>query len=130
MKQADRGYLAKNQIESSLDKGFIGLEKMKKMITHLVLFNMKPEAAGREAAANAAKLVEMLKELPAKIPELVELDAGTDVVRSPASFDVGLLTRFRSLEDLETYRVHPAHQEVVAFVQATTSDRAVVDFSS
>lgn len=100
------------------------------MITHLVFFRMQHEALGQSREANAERLVELLRGLPGEIPELVELDAGRDVSCGPASFDVGLMTRFESLEDLEIYRVHPAHQKVVAFVQATTSARAVVDFSS
>jgi len=98
------------------------------MIVHLVFFNMLPEAAGSCGHTNAQSLVEQLRQLPAHIPEIVELEAGLDFSKSPASYEVGLLTKFRSREDLETYRVHPAHQQVVEFVKATTASRAVVDF--
>jgi hypothetical protein len=100
------------------------------MITHLVFFNMLPEAEGASGTENARKLVDQLNELPGKIPEIVELEAGLDFSKSPASYEVGLLTKFRTKEDLETYRVHPDHQKVVRFVQATTSDRAVVDYEA
>ena len=100
------------------------------MITHLVFFKMQSEAEGRNGDENARLLVEMLKSLPAAIPELVELEAGLDFSSSPASYEVGLLTRFRTRADLEAYRVHPEHQKVIEFVQETTSDRAVVDFES
>lgn len=98
------------------------------MITHLVFFNMLPEAEGASGTDNARKLVDQLNELPGKIPEIVELEAGLDFSQSPASYQVGLLTKFRTKEDLEIYRVHPDHQKVVSFVQKTTSDRAVVDY--
>lgn len=91
---------------------------------------MLPEAEGASGADNAKKLVDQLNELPGKIPEIVELEAGLDFSKSPASYEVGLLTKFRSKEDLETYRVHPDHQKVVSFVQKTTSDRAVVDYET
>ena len=100
------------------------------MITHLVFFNMLPEANGCTGEENAEQLVAMLRDLPSKIPELRELEAGIDFSRTPASFEVGLLTKFDNREDLETYRVHPDHQKVVAFVQQTTSSRAVTDFES
>lgn len=100
------------------------------MITHLVFFNMLPEAEGASGADNAKKLVDQLNKLPGKIPEIVELEAGLDFSKSPASYEVGLLTKFRTKEDLETYRVHPDHQKVVSFVQKTTSDRAVVDYEA
>lgn len=89
---------------------------------------MHPEADGTTGGENAQKLVNMLRELPAHIPEIVELEAGLDFSKSPASFEVGLLTKFHSREDLEIYRVHPVHQQVVQFVQKTTSARAVSDF--
>ncbi|MGA1205503.1 MAG: Dabb family protein [Opitutales bacterium] len=100
------------------------------MITHLVFFNMQPEANGSSGEDNAQELVRRLRELPAMIPVIVELEAGLDFSKSPASYEVGLLTKFHSREDLETYRVHPAHQEVVQFVQQTTSARAVVDYET
>jgi hypothetical protein len=100
------------------------------MITHLVFFKMLPEAEGASGEENASTLVGMLQALPASIPELVKLEAGTDFSRSPASFDVGLVTHFKSAADLESYRVHTEHQKVVAFVQKTTSARAVVDYES
>jgi len=100
------------------------------MVTHLVFFNMQPEAAGRTGRENAETLVGMLNALPKSIPELLELQAGLDFSQSPASFQVGLLTKFHSREALEAYRVHPEHQKVVEFVKKTTSDRAVVDFES
>lgn len=100
------------------------------MITHLVFFRMKEEASGRNARENAVELVRRLRELPDKIAALESLEAGTDFSATPASYDVGLYTRFATREDLETYRDHPEHQKVVAFVQEVTSERAVVDFET
>lgn len=100
------------------------------MITHIVFFKMAEEAEGASGAENADKLVAMLRDLPAKITQLVDLEAGCDFSNTPASYDVGLVTRFKSREDLETYRIHPEHQKVVDFVQKATSDRAVVDYAA
>lgn len=98
-------------------------------VTHLVFFKMAAEDA-ETAEQDAERLVKLLQELPSKIPELQALEAGADISRTPASWTVGLYTRFADREGLETYRVHPAHQEVIKFVQQVTSDRAVVDFES
>ncbi len=98
------------------------------MIIHLVFFKMLPEAEGATGEENAKKLVEMIRQLPSAIPEVLELEIGHDISNSPASYEVGLLSKFQTKEDLDTYRVHPAHQEVVAFIQKTTSERAVVDY--
>ncbi|MEY3001325.1 MAG: hypothetical protein RL648_1539 [Verrucomicrobiota bacterium] len=98
------------------------------MITHIVFFKMKPTAGGTTSRENLHELVAKLRGLKVAIPEILELEAGEDVSRSNASFDVALITRFASLEALETYRVHPAHVKVVEFIQSVCSERAVVDF--
>lgn len=98
------------------------------MITHLVFFRFQEQAGGRDAGGNMAHLQMMLEALPAAIPEIQSLTCGADRSRSPASYDFGLSSTFGSWEDLETYRVHPAHQKVVEFVKEVTSDRAVVDY--
>jgi len=98
------------------------------MLKHIVFFKMQAEAEGASAETNALQLKQMLDALPAVIPEIVALETGLDVSRSPASFDLSLYTEFASEQDLETYRVHPAHQKAVAFVQKVTSARAVVDY--
>lgn len=98
------------------------------MIRHLVFFKMKALGPEEQPGQRAGELVRLLRELPEKIPEIAELRAGRDFSNSPSSFDIGLMTAFQSREDLEAYRVHPEHQKVIQFVQAHTTERAVVDF--
>ncbi len=98
------------------------------MITHLVYFSMKLEAEGRSGEENARLLVEKLKGLRGQIPSLRALEAGINLVKEPGAFDVGLFTQFDDIEGLETYRVHPAHLEVVSFVKAVSEARSAVDF--
>lgn len=98
------------------------------MIVHLVFFRFAENADGRTAAENMEQVKAKLEALPVAIPELRELSCGPDESRTPASFDFGLYTTFASWEDLETYRVHPAHQAVVELIKVVTTDRAVVDF--
>lgn len=100
------------------------------MIKHLVFFRMKEEARGQRGKDNAWHLVQQLLALKEEIPELVSLEAGTNFSDAPTAFDVGLYTAFKTKEDFEAYRVHPAHQKVVEFVTETTSERAVVDFEN
>lgn len=94
-----------------------------RMIHHLVFFKMK-------GGASADELVSRLAALEGKIDELKKIEVGADFSKTPASYDVGLYTVFETTEALEAYRVHPLHQEVVAWVKENTSDRAVVDFEA
>jgi hypothetical protein len=97
-------------------------------LKHIVFFRMKEKADGQSAEVNGEKLMLMLKALPSQIAEIRSFEIGPDILKTPASWDIALDSSFDSLEDLETYRVHPAHQEVVEWVKLTTSERAVADF--
>ncbi len=95
------------------------------MLTHIVLFRMKQECKGQ-----ASQLVERLLGMKGKIPQLLDIEAGVDVVHSGRSYDVALITRFASLADMEAYQVNPVHQEVLQFVREVTSESVSVDFLS
>lgn len=100
------------------------------MVTHIVFFKLMKSPPEGSPEENEAILLDMLRGLPQHIPQVQELEAGKDFSDSPASYDIGLITRFSSREDLETYRIHPEHQKVVDFIQKTTEARAVVDFET
>lgn len=93
------------------------------MLTHIVAFQLTD-------AADAAELVGRLLALRGAVPSLRDLEAGVDVVHSPSSYDVGLVCRFDSLADLDAYRSHPAHVEVLEWINAHTTGRVAVDFES
>lgn len=95
------------------------------MITHVVCFRLKertPEAAG--------EVVRVLSGLRGRVPVLRSLSVGADVVRSPRSYDVALVATFDSLADLEAYQVHPAHQEVVRYMETVRESAVAVDYES
>ena len=98
------------------------------MLKHLVFFNMKDE--GDIAQANAEKMIAMLRALPAAIPQIAELNCGINIKDGAAACHVGLYMAFANEEDLEIYRTHPAHLEVVAFIGKVTAQRWFVDYFS
>lgn len=97
------------------------------MIRHIVFFRMKGEGTD-DVRRNALELKARLEALPPLIKEIRHLETGLDVVRSEASYDLSLTVDVDDLSALEAYRVHPAHQEVVAFVKEASTARAVVDY--
>lgn len=80
------------------------------MIRHLVLFRFKTDAPQSDREA----FLEMLRALPAKISEIVEFEAGFDVVRSPRSFDLALVASYADLAALDRYAKHEHHLPVIA----------------
>ncbi len=96
------------------------------MITHIVLFKL---AEPTPEKINAVR--DRLLSMQGTIDLLRHLEAGTDLIRSERSYDVALLTRFDSLEDLQAYQVHPYHAgEVVPFMKANCSSIVAVDYES
>lgn len=95
------------------------------MITHVVCFRLKDRTP-----AAARKVCEVLEGLRGKVPVLRSLSVGADVVRSPRSYDVALVSTFDSLADLEAYQLHPAHQEVVRFLDTVRESTVAVDYET
>lgn len=96
------------------------------MITHIVFFKL-----AEPTAANIAATKEKLESMEGKIQELRHLEVGADVIRSERSYDIALVTKFDSLEDLQTYQVHPYHAgEVVPHMKSVCSSIVAVDYAS
>ena len=95
------------------------------MITHIVLFKLldcTPEKA--EAASR------VLRGMAGKIPELRHLEVGVNVIHTERSYDLALLARFDSVEDLQAYQVHPLHVEVVKYLQGVRQAAIAVDYET
>lgn len=98
------------------------------MIKHLVFWKLKPSALGRDSRENALEIKSKLESLNGRIPSLLHLEVGLDVLHGPASADVALYSEFADLGALDAYQVHPEHEAVKAFIQEVTSQRMVVDY--
>ena len=96
------------------------------MLTHIVLFKLSDPSA-----ENLTLTRDKLLSMAGRIPELRHIEAGVDIVRSERSYDIGLLTRFESLEAMQAYQVHPVHaNEVVPHMKSVCSSIVAVDFES
>ena len=96
------------------------------MLTHVVLFKLKdrsPESVERAR--------QVLVNMEGRIPELLSIEVGADVLHSERSYDLALITRFASLEALQAYDTHPLHEEVKAYMKEVLDGSSVcVDFVS
>lgn len=93
------------------------------MIKHVVFFRFKKE---HPEAAEKAK--ELLLAMKGRVPQLVDIEAGTDIIHSERSFDLALVTTFHSLADLDGYQVHPVHKEVAQYIASVRESSASVDY--
>jgi hypothetical protein len=94
------------------------------VIRHVAVFTFVPGFT----AADRANWIAMVRALPERIPEVLSMSIGEDVLHGPASHDLAIVADFATLADLETYSTHPAHAEVLAVSAGVKASLAVVDF--
>ena len=95
------------------------------MIRHIVMFRFQESAQGRSREQNVA-LAE--QKLPPVISQIRSFDVRLNCNFNGVNCDLALIADYDNLDDLEAYRVHPAHVAVGAFMKETTELRASVDY--
>ncbi|MDU1412173.1 MAG: Dabb family protein [Clostridium sp.] len=96
------------------------------MFTHIVLFKLKDNSKD-----NVEFVAQRLRSMEGKINELKDIEVGVDELHTERSFDVVLITRFNSLNDMNTYQCHPYHvNEVLAKIKPLMETSKVVDFNA
>jgi len=91
------------------------------MITHIVCHKY----TDREEAKVIAP---MLKSLVGKVPGLISMEAGADFMGSARSFDLALVAKFETKEDLAVYADHPEHVKVKEYIHKVLEKGVSVDF--
>ena len=92
------------------------------LIVHIVLFKMNDPSAG-----NIKKIIDALLRLKGRVPELLSIETGSDVVRSERSYDVALRAGFKDLDALKRYQLHPEHVRVAEMISRLCSSAVSVD---
>jgi Stress responsive A/B Barrel Domain len=96
------------------------------MITHIVLFKLNDPCPETVAATR-----DLLLSMDGKVPQLRHLEVGVDLVRSPRSYDIALVTRFDSLDELNAYQVDPYHAgTVIPYIRSVSSASVAADYES
>lgn len=93
------------------------------MIKHIVFFKLKDRSPEKVDAT-----VQVLRNMEGKIPQLLSIEVGADLIHSERSFDIALVTVVASMEDLQASQVHPAHKEVIAHINEVKELSIAVDY--
>jgi hypothetical protein len=93
------------------------------MITHIVCFKLKDRSP-----ENIEKARAVLASLAGKIPQLRHLEVGVDLLRTDRSYDLALVAKFDSLDDLNAYQIHLEHQEVIKYMMSVRESAVAVDY--
>ncbi|HBF39180.1 MAG TPA: stress protein [Firmicutes bacterium] len=89
------------------------------MIVNHVLLKLK----NRERD-NIKKAQEVLLGLKGKIEVLLDIQVETNIRPSDSSYDLLLITKFASLENMNVYLSHPAHLEVAKYIGSVLDTQA------
>ena len=71
-----------------------------------------------------------LNDLPALIPQIVELHCGPDFSGRSRGFELGLVVVFNTREDGQIYDKHPDHQAFIAQNKHLWSEVMALDFEA
>jgi len=96
------------------------------MLKHIVMFRLKTDLKEKTIVIHTLK--DKLECLKNKISQVKKLETGRNISRQTNAFDLILVTEFESEEDLEIYRAHPDHQEVVSYIREVVGEIIVVDY--
>jgi hypothetical protein len=94
------------------------------MIRHVVFFKFKADADETERAHALAEL----RKLPDKIDLIRSFELGSDILRSPRSWDAVLIATYDDRRSLQQYAQHPAHLPVVELMKSVSEAIGSVDF--
>lgn len=98
------------------------------MVKHIVIWTLHETAEGNDKATNAAKAKALLEGLRGKIPGLIALEVGIDLVGDDNCGDICLYSELESAAALESYATHPEHVKCIPFMKAIASSRQAMDY--
>lgn len=98
------------------------------MVRHIVMWTLKEEAGGKQAADNAEAMKQKLEGLNGRIEGLQHLEVSYRIVAADPECHVVLMSEHDDEDALNHYQAHPEHQACVAFVKSVAASRKALDY--
>jgi hypothetical protein len=95
------------------------------MITNNLLLKLK-----ERNSESITKTKDVLLSMQGKIESLLDVKVEVDIRHGASSYDLMLITKFASMQDLEAYLVHPVHVEVSKYIVNVLDTGASVCYES
>lgn len=93
------------------------------MVKHIVFFKLKDRSP-----EHITQVRDKLMTLDGRVPQLRYLEVGIDFIRSERSYDLALVAKFDSREDLQAYQVHPFHVKIANYMASEKESAVAVDY--
>ena len=98
------------------------------MINHIVMWKLKDFAEGRTKEENIDILIKGYEDLKKHIPQIKDAYIKRNINEKDSNFDTILFTKFNSIEEMESYLLHPEHKKYSELCKKLRDDRACIDF--
>jgi hypothetical protein len=98
----------------------------KPVLKHIVLYKFKDSLTKEQID----EVIQAFNALPSKVPGIIGYEAGTNVSKEGKSEGLthSFVLTFKSMEDLDAYIAHPAHQAYVDIVKTRREKVVVFDY--
>lgn len=97
------------------------------MVHHIVMWNFLESMNQEEKKAAGVKMKELLEPIGALVDGAISIQVVVNELDS-SNRDVALISKFETVEALQTYQVHPAHVEAGKYVRSVTCNRSCLDY--
>ncbi|MCU0496103.1 MAG: flavin reductase [Anaerolineae bacterium] len=93
-------------------------------LIHVVMFKLH-----EPTLENLHLIRESLLNLKTLIPQIQAIEVGINAIESARAYDLVLTVRFKSVDDLNVYQIHPEHQQVVnTIIKPRAASIVAVDY--
>lgn len=96
-------------------------------VAHMVMWKLDG-AAAQVRRGRAQNMLPMFKALRGKVPGLLRLEVGTNLLDAADACDMALYMVFESRQALENYNIHPEHLKIKAVMASQRLMRSQADF--
>lgn len=93
------------------------------MITHIILLKLQDRSK-----ESIEKAQDALLSMKGKIEYLRDLTVAVDFLHADISYDIVMIAKFDSKEDLKAYVAHPVHVEIGKYIEKVTENIAAIDY--
>jgi hypothetical protein len=95
------------------------------MVVHMVSFKYRVEVDA-EARRDHRRQLKGLADLDG----VLDFKVGQDIIRSPRSYDTGIVVSFRDRAALDSYATHPRHVPIAQLGRDLSESIVAVDFEA
>ncbi len=97
------------------------------MLKHIVVWTLKDSFSDEEKHSIKIRIKASAEALVHSINECKGAEVITDLLET-SNADILMISSFENPQDLEAYRIHPKHQEVLDFIKPLLASRVAADY--